>query len=794
MYDPFFETTYNGTREGDDWVGYWDEATSLSQTSADAAYSIDLGDSATVPLFSGEAFFTKFNVPKYATYIENGSGQYFISANPDKRASFADATARHGMIYSRYHKSKYFCSTCHDVANAAAANLGLSDLIDQSGGVDLISEQYPSFAYFHVERTFSEFMLSEYAVQGGAATNPEFQAMTGGIDWVARCQDCHMMDVVGKGADKKDAILRPTESTEHPNSGQPLHDMTGGNCWISHILASLDPNGPVYDEVNVQILDQGPAVLTLDLLQGETPVIYGAELKAGSDRAKDQLRLAATLKDLAYDRSTGEISFKVQNNTGHKLISGFPEGRRMFVNIIAYVGDSIIYEVNPYDYTVGTLRGLSYSQSSPPLGPNEEYVDEVVYETQMSSALTGEEKTFHFVLATDRYKDNRIPPKGFDISGAAERVVVPRWHGDPAPDYFTTEEYLGGYDDVTLNIGAGADEVEVNLYYQGTSREYIEFLRDEINGTATTLSSPTPSGEEEAYIVQTDPFLSQLKAWGDAIWDLWYHNHGLDGIGTPIDGIVPYRMTSANWVYEGVTRTLDVSSTEGGTVTQPGEGIFYYDDAVIVDLEAAADANYHFVEWTGTGVDAEKVAEPSSPTTTITMDGDYTLIANFAIDQHTLTISSTAGGSVIVPGEGAFQYDHGTAADIQAAADPGHFFAYWIGTAVDAGKVADPSSASTTVTVDADYTVEAVFATVDITDISIDSATGAISIVWTSINGKTYAVHYSNGPMDVSMTWTLAETGIAASGTGTNTWTDDGSLTGGLPALERYYKVEVLPN
>ncbi|MCX7794629.1 MAG: hypothetical protein N2257_09545, partial [Thermodesulfovibrionales bacterium] len=36
MFDPFFETTYNGTREGSDWVGYWDEATTLSQSAARA--------------------------------------------------------------------------------------------------------------------------------------------------------------------------------------------------------------------------------------------------------------------------------------------------------------------------------------------------------------------------------------------------------------------------------------------------------------------------------------------------------------------------------------------------------------------------------------------------------------------------------------------------------------------------------------------------------------------------------------------------------------------------------------
>ena len=36
-------------------------------------------------------------------------------------------------------------------------------------------------------------------------------------------------------------------------------------------------------------------------------------------------------------------------------------------------------------------------------------------------------------------------------------------------------------------IAPDADRVEVTLYYQGTSREYIEFLRNEINGTVRTL-------------------------------------------------------------------------------------------------------------------------------------------------------------------------------------------------------------------------------------------------------------------------------------------------------------------
>ncbi|MBN1787483.1 MAG: hypothetical protein JW806_03725 [Sedimentisphaerales bacterium] len=570
LYDPFFETTYGGLREGSDWSGYWDEAGNtgpgsgtLSQTEATKTYQEDLSLSVDIKMFSGSDFYTKFNVPVYSTYTENGSGQYFSSGGGQKRASFADAEGKHQQLYSRYHKSKYFCSTCHDVSNPALANLGLSGLPDQSGGLDLTTDQYSAFRYFHVERTYSEFMLSDYAQQGGAATNPEFVLLSGGIDWAAKCQDCHMRDVTGYGCNKNGIPLRPDESTEHPNSGLPAHDMTGGNAWLSYILGTLDPTVPEYDPVNVQILDKGPAVLTLDLNLGQTPKTNGDALIAGSQRAKDQLRIAATLKDLNYDSVTGQLSFKVQNNTPHKLISGFPEGRRMFLNIKAYVNGCLSYEANPYDSDAGTLRGLPHAHSSPALAPTEAYVDELVYEVHPKSALTGEDETFHFVLATGRYKDNRIPPKGFDVAASYERLCEPVWHGQADPNYFTAAEYAGGYDEVTMTIPQNAEFVKVSLYYQGTSREYVEFLRDEINADANTLASPAPSGEPNAYIVQTDPFFSKLKEWGNTIWDLWFHNHGLDGSDAAVDCIVPFEMTSASWGTEPVPCPVDLDGKCG---------------------------------------------------------------------------------------------------------------------------------------------------------------------------------------------------------------------------------------
>jgi hypothetical protein len=622
MWDPFFESTYDGTREGNDWLGYWDETNASatpSQLAADATYAEDMNLAGAIVQFNGGSFFTN-NLPP-TNYTESGSGQYFVSPDAAKRASFADANARHQIFYSRFHKSKYMCATCHDVSNPILNNLGADP------AQPLPSELNSAYSYYHVERTFSEFMLSAYGQQGGSATNPEFQVQGApDITHAAKCQDCHMRDVVGPGADLKNAVVRPNGSVEHPNSGQPLHDLTGGNAWVSWVLASTVPSSPNHDPFNETELNKGPAVLTLDLTQGEG--IDPAALLAGVDRAKQQLLLAATVKILSYDATSGALTFQVQNNTAHKLISGFPEGRRMFVNVKAYAGGSLIYEVNPYDHGAGTLKGLTYpydetklrlpcalsegidpaTNSCVTLEYPEVHLDELVYEMHPESALTGESESFHFALATGRHKDNRIPPKGFDIANADARLSTPAYYVDGVDvgaAYFTAEEYAGGCDVVNLAdyevAIPGADSIEVNLYYQTTSREYIEFLRDEINGTGSlTLSSPTPSGEANAYVVQTDPFFSQLQAWGDTIWNLWTHNMNEDGAApflmaqaTTEDGAVcDVFAPLLNSATPGHTQvTLDWSTVTGATGYKA-----YYDQAGKAQLVADAGNTTTFID------------------------------------------------------------------------------------------------------------------------------------------------------------------------------------------------------
>ena len=151
---------------------------------------------------------------------------------------------------------------------------------------------------------------------------------------------------------------------------------------------------------------------------------------------------------------------------------------------------------------------------------------------------------------------------------------------------------------------------------------------------------------------------------------------------------------------------LTISSTTGGSVTTPGEGTFTYDAGTAVNLVATANSGYYFINWTG---DVGAITNANAPTTTVTMNDDYSITANFGqipAGKVALTTSSTAGGSVTTPGEGAFSYDGGTVVDLVAEAEEGYRFVNWTG---DVGTVANASAASTTITMDDDYSITANF-------------------------------------------------------------------------------------
>jgi Leucine-rich repeat (LRR) protein len=168
-----------------------------------------------------------------------------------------------------------------------------------------------------------------------------------------------------------------------------------------------------------------------------------------------------------------------------------------------------------------------------------------------------------------------------------------------------------------------------------------------------------------------------------------------------------YSITANFAVIPPVQYSLTISSTAGGSVTLPGQGTFTYGAGMVVNLVAAAVGGYRFVNWTG---NVGTIANVNAASTTITMSGNYSIIANFAVIppiQYSLTISSTAGGSVTTPGQGIFPYGAGTVVNLVAAAAGGYRFMNWTG---NVGTVANVTAASTTITMSGNYSITANFA------------------------------------------------------------------------------------
>jgi alpha-tubulin suppressor-like RCC1 family protein len=152
--------------------------------------------------------------------------------------------------------------------------------------------------------------------------------------------------------------------------------------------------------------------------------------------------------------------------------------------------------------------------------------------------------------------------------------------------------------------------------------------------------------------------------------------------------------------------TLTVSSTIGGSVTTPSQGTSSYEAGAVADLVAEAQTGYRFVRWTG---DVGTIADVNAASTTIAVDDDYSIMADFAAIppvQYNLTTSSTPGGWITGPGEGTFPYNAGTVVDLVAKADEGYEFVTWTG---DVGTIEDVAAAHTTIIMDGNYSVTANF-------------------------------------------------------------------------------------
>ena len=323
----------------------------------------------------------------------------------------------HEWEFSPYHVESTICGTCHNITNPVLT------LIDENG-MDT-GLPYP------IERTFMEWQQSDFAAGGSAQT----------------CQSCHMPD-----ATEGPVYACAFEETDRVGD-LPVHQFVGGNTWVPEMLKGEYPALDRSDAFDATI------AWATDMLQNRSALV---ELIAPPQ--------AVAGEDL-------EVAVRVTNLSGHKLPTGYVEGRRMWLNVTARDAEGdLIWESGGYDSVTADLdldAQIKIYHAEPGIwdlnGTGECDTEDAMGRPQ-----------FHFAINNCYAVDNRIPPLGF--TGGDNIEIQPVNYS--YPETFPGSGVLVNYDvtDYQIPIPVAAAlplTLEARLFYQTSTKDYIEFLRNE---------------------------------------------------------------------------------------------------------------------------------------------------------------------------------------------------------------------------------------------------------------------------------------------------------------------------
>jgi hypothetical protein len=333
---------------------------------------------------------------------------------------------------SQFHVESAFCGTCHDLVNPMFTGSQAEGYQPHPLGQAITPTAVASG--FPEQRTYTEWLLSDYATEAGVYA-PQFNPnLPGGV--MHSCQDCHMPSAANASAAHFSS--GPGCNSGCPDSVThelvPFHDLTGANTWIPETIKVH----PVYSATS------GASTAALD---------------AGIARARAMLQKAATLT-ATLDGQT--LNVRIYNESGHKLPTGYPEGRQMWLEITGYTAaGQVIYTSGVYSDAAGELV--------PDADLRRFYVEQGLSAGWAATLGQAAGPSHHVALNNAILFDNRIPPRGFNNDAFLDASIAP-----------AGESYADGqfWADAVYTLPAGVVRVSVALRYQTASSDYVTFLRD----------------------------------------------------------------------------------------------------------------------------------------------------------------------------------------------------------------------------------------------------------------------------------------------------------------------------
>jgi hypothetical protein len=152
--------------------------------------------------------------------------------------------------------------------------------------------------------------------------------------------------------------------------------------------------------------------------------------------------------DTSVQGNTVNFEIKIINKSGHKLPTGFAEGRQMWLHIKAVdEAGTVIFESGYMKdgYLVrDKYRANGKIVDDPDKNMIKVYEMEAVADGYDESVIAKGNEHFHFILMNRIVKDNRIPPKGFNKEAftADGAFIIP--HDSKDTDYADVTEKCGG--------------------------------------------------------------------------------------------------------------------------------------------------------------------------------------------------------------------------------------------------------------------------------------------------------------------------------------------------------------
>ncbi|HEY6837862.1 MAG TPA: multiheme c-type cytochrome, partial [Geobacteraceae bacterium] len=511
----------------------------------------------------------------------------------------------HPTFKDDFIRSSEFCGSCHDLS------------------IPVLNHGSPE------QRTYTEWKFSAF---GKFSSNGVATGMNS-----ARCQDCHMPTMKHEYSDTARVSLNPDPTLtgyfpygkdRNPNGGTAFHKMAGANRDLPQMMKVL------YPEVDLEVVGAPTGK--------DTRVFPGllSDRSAAWNRTTRNTEIsmveAASVEIVGISEvapGSYEAQVKITNHSGHRIPSGYPDGRRLWLSFAVKNGATTVYESGYYDQATATLyNDATKSGFARALGSVVDKANNAVMVYEKKTGKANGDGTFAMsvsILNEQVVFDNRIPALGYSkndyfaggtkfitYTGTSELAVKPAEDPNRYPDGQNWDVVTYRF---TADPGLAATFVaRAGLYWQTHTRELMEFLKE--NDTSTQAPEGPPNIFDPNYPLTPNYLIDKVgranmtdlngnplsNNWGGIAYAAWK----MTGKGDPLlvavadtaatRPVAPIGLKAANPAY--------TDPTTGAVIKDP----FTMD----VTWDRVADAEGYLV-WVRYGVDT---SDPALATSTASWD------------------------------------------------------------------------------------------------------------------------------------------------------------------------------